>query len=333
MKRLATSLFLLITLLIVSCSKSDDSDGPAIEGIRVDVRVTLPGREITAECLTSGEDLSFEWGFTGLSSRNASDGSQVTIDAPDTPGYYSLVCTVRDADGNASTRGVTVRVVDSLSTVWNEALTDAANANSNEVVDDLVPITQTNSDLAWQTFDGIPYVLMVTYTSYSTYAPEIGDTLKTWWGDTWVTAAPEIQEYWEENCLDDTGYLPLRIRQILGLPAGQAVSSKSGDRDDHFFVEMWVRADDLLRPAYSNDIATDTSPNSFPAGTDQSYIDWFEGNMDYTSGGYPWTRLGYTYDWGNPDTDRGLSEFIVTQGAVVRVKAIYTSADYLETDR
>ena len=27
--------------------------------------------------------------------------------------------------------------------------------------------------------------------------------------------------------------------------------------------------------------------------------------------GYPWTRLGYTYDWGNPDSDLGLSEFII----------------------
>ena len=26
---------------------------------------------------------------------------------------------------------------------------------------------------------------------------------------------------------------------------------------------------------------------------------------------YPWTRLGYTYDWGNPRNLVGLSEFVL----------------------
>ena len=34
----------------------------------------------------------------------------------------------------------------------------------------------------------------------------------------------------------------------------------------------------------------------------------------------PWTRLGYTYDWGNPNSKYGLSEFIVKDGAEIEVK-------------
>jgi hypothetical protein len=32
---------------------------------------------------------------------------------------------------------------------------------------------------------------------------------------------------------------------------------------------------------------------------------------DPNTWGYPWTRLGYSYDWGNPKNPVGLSEFVL----------------------
>jgi hypothetical protein len=49
---------------------------------------------------------------------------------------------------------------------------------------------------------------------------------------------------------------------------------------------------------------------------------------------YPWTSLGYTYDWGNPFTHVGLSEFVVngkkSNGSKISVgiKAVTPTADY-----
>jgi len=43
---------------------------------------------------------------------------------------------------------------------------------------------------------------------------------------------------------------------------------------------------------------------------------------------YPWTRLGYTYDWGNPCHEVGLSEFVIKKDAEVIVEDIETVEEY-----
>jgi hypothetical protein len=46
-----------------------------------------------------------------------------------------------------------------------------------------------------------------------------------------------------------------------------------------------------------------------------NYKDWFENRINTiyktTDGGWPWTQLGYTCDWGNPRNYVGLSEFVI----------------------
>ena len=58
---------------------------------------------------------------------------------------------------------------------------------------------------------------------------------------------------------------------------------------------------------------------------DPGYITWFNDwfKKNYSSDPpFPWTRLGYTYDWGNPVSDIGLSEFVTKTGATVGVGQI-----------
>ena len=43
---------------------------------------------------------------------------------------------------------------------------------------------------------------------------------------------------------------------------------------------------------------------------------------------YPWTRLGYAYDWGNPQSEVGLSEFVIKKGALVQIHAVTFIDDY-----
>jgi hypothetical protein len=52
----------------------------------------------------------------------------------------------------------------------------------------------------------------------------------------------------------------------------------------------------------------------------------------YGDNGYPWTRLGYTYDW-HPDTpETGLSEYVIPQGSTVEVHANVETREYCAGD-
>jgi len=102
--------------------------------------------------------------------------------------------------------------------------------------------------------------------------------------------------------------LQLRMLQLLGMPATNT---------PQYLVEIWVKPDDLFRPSPDNEITDNTAGLYFPDSTNSDYIIWFNNNIItsyYPEKGktkYPWTRLGYTYDWGNPMHEEGLSEFIL----------------------
>jgi hypothetical protein len=80
----------------------------------------------------------------------------------------------------------------------------------------------------------------------------------------------------------------------------------------------------MFRPSPDAEIDDSVAELEFPAGTSQDHMTWITDRMatSYGEGGYPWTRLGYTYDW-NPDTPEvGLSEFVITKGSTVMVESV-----------
>jgi uncharacterized protein (TIGR03437 family) len=98
---------------------------------------------------------------------------------------------------------------------------------------------------------------------------------------------------------------------------------------------MWVSPDDLFRPAPDPEITDHEAQLDFPISSRFStvspeHIKWINDlkAVSYLPTGMPWTRLGYTYDWGNPDTIVGLSEFVVRNGATVEIASASTPADY-----
>jgi hypothetical protein len=44
--------------------------------------------------------------------------------------------------------------------------------------------------------------------------------------------------------------------------------------------------------------------------------------------GYPWTRLGYTYNWRPGASRYGASEYVVRAGSRVRVLSVAPAAEY-----
>ena len=71
----------------------------------------------------------------------------------------------------------------------------------------------------------------------------------------------------------------------------------------------------------------------FTTEPDAAYKSWFDDNIihSYYDSAYPWTRLGYTYDWGAKDTEYGLSEFLVQQGAAVTVEYTLPTEEFIQS--
>lgn len=219
-----------------------------------------------------------------------------------------------------------------LKQAYQDALKDAAVVDASEIDTHLTPITEGTPNLIWQGEGENRQVLVVTWTSWTGYDGMVGKTIRMdqflrvpthdahgntmmkiyeTTRDIWVTVAPEIKDFCVENSLTPEN-LTLRMEQLLGVPPNNGKIR---------FVEFWVKPADLFRPAPDPDITTTAATLDFPANVSEDHKKWFNDlkAVSYLSTGYPWTRLGYTYDWGKSDNHIGLSEYVIRIGALVDV--------------
>ena len=203
-----------------------------------------------------------------------------------------------------------------LAALYAAAVADAAVADTDEVYDKLISISESNTSLD---FDAEGRVLVVTWTSWNGYDDGVGaDT--TVGVDVWVTTTPEVQTMCSSLDLDADA-LTLRLEQHLGLPAGTGK-----DR----FVQLRVHPEDLFRPSPDPEVTDSVASLDFPAEVSQDHKDWIDGLMasSYGEDGYPWTRLGYTYDWAPGASEIGASEFVIRSGSTVGVDSVQSLAEY-----
>ncbi len=202
---------------------------------------------------------------------------------------------------------------------YDASVIDASEALTDEVSNSLWAITPTNTRLTWN--DDKSAVRMVAWTTYTGYTQ--GDNLLS--REIWVTAVPQLQELCK-TLPDDTARIA-RINQFLGLPP-------ASDWDNgRQFVEMWVKPEDMFRPCMDPEIDDTTCGMAFPEGVSAEHEDWFMNNYASSFGfwqktRYPWTGLGYTYDWCGADTVVGASEFVVRSGSTVSVTGIIDRNTY-----
>jgi hypothetical protein len=216
-----------------------------------------------------------------------------------------------------------------LNAAYKLAVWRAQHINASDFDDHLTPITHQNPNLQWKQINGEDYVLGVTWNAGKFNGLEgKPDTLQPWqW--VWITAVPYMADWCHAYHPTD---LPLSVRlaQLLGMPP---------DAGDTVFTTIWVRPKDLRRPAPDPRITTTTMtaldfPPNFP---DNTYQQWFyqQAAVSYVMPDdepYPWTRLGYTYDWGNPVKPHiGLSEYVIEGGSTIYIDANYPTADYCKT--
>lgn len=121
------------------------------------------------------------------------------------------------------------------------------------------------------------------------------------------------------------GALSKRLCQFLGL--------SDIDRRDTL-VYMRVLAKNLFRPSYNTDIKKQTIPNDAGANNSINNLDitnrrWML-QQQFTNT-YPWTRMGYTYDWGDTSNYVGVTEFILEPNTTFLSKpSYYVVGDYLK---
>lgn len=204
--------------------------------------------------------------------------------------------------------------------LYERACDDAMIAEADEILP-LVAITAGEPLVQWDAAG--ERVLVCTWHRYPDSYPD-GEEIVTSFGVSWVfTLAEIVSWHTEEPAIED--YV-LRLEQLIGLPP---------ENGKTLFTAMWVRPEDLFRPSYDNEIDDDTVGLYFPSDVDPEYRSWFQSNLlsSYYPEQpgwvrYPWTRLGYTYDWADNGTEYGLSEFIVKENSSVRVEKTYSNEEF-----
>jgi hypothetical protein len=181
-----------------------------------------------------------------------------------------------------------------------------------------------NDELVWEGEPGNSRVLVVTWTSYTGYNDKVGQDIQAT-RDIWVSAVPEVKA-WVRSHWIPPQHLTLRLEELLGVPPNNGKTP---------FVEFWVSPDDLFRPSPDPETTDQEAELDFPKPVSYetispNYVQWFNALMavSYLPDGYPWTRLGYTYDWGNPTDHVGVSEYVIPTGATVGVYSTSSTEDY-----
>ncbi|HVF48902.1 MAG TPA: hypothetical protein VNA19_02370 [Pyrinomonadaceae bacterium] len=209
------------------------------------------------------------------------------------------------------------------------AMKDAEQALTSEISRNLTPIREEREcpkpDVCLQWERG--RVLVVYWTSNSSYEEFYKGKENQFINldaYTWVTVVPELRNRCKALGLSGDD-LTARLKQLLGLHPFREKSQ---------FVEMWVDPRDIFRPCPDPEISDHECETDFSRSRYLSisldYIYWYTDMRDksYLPDGLPWTRLGYTYDWGNPSNHVGMSEFVIPTGARVKVREIKKTADY-----
>ena len=155
-----------------------------------------------------------------------------------------------------------------------------------------------------------------------------------------MTLVPELKNF----CRNYAGTnIYLRLKQVLGLPATSLNDT---------VVEFYVNPLYLLRPSRDPEITDQEAEVSFRTNTpyaamvSTNYSAWFQSTIESRNYGmtngvwnaWPWTQLGYTYDWlKTGDNIVGLSEFVIpgkmlynefSTTAMVYVVSITDAANY-----
>jgi hypothetical protein len=218
--------------------------------------------------------------------------------------------------------------------LYQNALSNAAQPDNAKRSLNLTSISADNKSLVWKEIGGERYVLVSSWKADAKYYKNDAQTgfYNTGKYPIWVTAAPDLQNRLagEKRKYNKTKALDKRLKQLLGLPP---------NADKKVFVEFWVRPQDLIRPCVDTEVTDHTCDLFFADGAasncdnlvwlvDQTRAS-FAGSTLYQR--YPFTQLGYTYDWKRKNKQHvGLSEFVIGKNTNIVVEGVFETLAYVQ---
>jgi hypothetical protein len=191
-------------------------------------------------------------------------------------------------------------------------------------------------------------VKVVTWTRQKSISDYQGKTAPAY-KDTWVTVFPHLKTFCQDYVKShgaDPKQLSLRLEQRLGLPPATNYDT---------FVELTVDPKDIsnfFRPCGDPSAATNGCEPLLSRKPDELQADlratdpkkkqemgaryWFLNtyyNSFASSKQYPWTSLGYTFDWapsegGDHLVRFGESEFVIPAGAAIKFNSATDTVAY-----
>ena len=202
--------------------------------------------------------------------------------------------------------------------LYAEAVKDAMYIEENEILP-LVNITKTDENVIWNDNKVLVAFLHKYPDSYIA-----GNEITLQWGNVWCVSAKELYTWIKSNGKGVSDWTK-RLHQVLGMPTSKGYTTVTA---------LWVDASLLYRPANVTDPTAAMSATYQKTGDqafDSTYKAWFDFNIiwSYFDSAFPWTRLGYTYDWADNGTEYGLSEFLVFSGATATVEYTYSINDFI----
>lgn len=221
-----------------------------------------------------------------------------------------------------------------LDAVYSAGLADARYPSDEEQSDHLVVLTRDNAQLEWSD-DGRLLVTSLTRSKfYSDPEQSAPGTVLSLYSETWFTTGTEVAD----ACSGLSGdALNLRLEQLLGLPPG-------GGRD--VFLQVWIEPDDLMRPCANPSVTEADCAIGSPLQAQDGIVSWrCHGALDEHARWmcstwverygvsdplqqYPWTALGYTYDWADLNDPVGPSEFVAAEGTEVELVRVVPVEDF-----
>lgn len=233
---------------------------------------------------------------------------------------------------------------------YADALNKAKYPSDIKEIPTLRPLRQKSKDLK---FDSEGRVLLTRVDKFTYWNYNRGDKVTTS-RQGWYTVYPDLQEACKSYIGTD---LSKRIKQILGLPPNKQFDG---------IVEIYAPLTALFRPCpdpeiydkqcvyeipVTNTATTDSAAPWYCPSDDEEVVQYGENYVDVknshfkwmcktwnnnygntgTYNNYPWTGLGYTYDWGT-QSGIGLSEFILETNTEVVFRRKMTVEEYCKAN-
>lgn len=201
--------------------------------------------------------------------------------------------------------------------LYDAAVLDAMRAENDEI-HDLVCLTADDENA---TVDENGVATLVVWHNTPDLYPK-GEAVGLDGHDLTTFTDKEFSTWYKAHKSEMNADAVTRMEQLLGLAPATG--------NTHFTV-IRANVSKILRPAYQSDITKNEMTTSFSVAPDVDYQSWFNANIisSYFDGARPWTRLGYTYDWADDDSDYGLTEFMISGENSVQVVATYTNEEFL----